>query len=480
VVPVLAKRWAELQAKYEQDKQKDALLAIPPSEDALPKPAPKLLWQQGQDKWHVDASPAITGDFVLVASAFLDDEKCGKRSLFCLKAADGSIVWEAPLNLNPWAGPTVAGQMVLVGCSNIRFDKKLIEKAQGEVVAVDLASGQVRWRQDMAGGVLSSIAVKGDVAVCTSTGGKVAALNCATGQPLWTYQAKQPFFGGAAIAGETVYVADLKAVVHALNLGNGTVEWTFDLGGDPSVQVRSEAFSSPTVHGGDLYLATCNVDGEADQPCYIVCLSDKRSALQTAAVPIIIDAERRRVSIPCRIAPRKLSWLKDIYPLEVIATYPTPRGQKAHETVLIFDSKPSDVHKALESFGLKPGKPVQGEGVLAAGPEVKISIEVPGPTGKPRLVAIEKVMVDTRTGLALSGMTWRFTGSVLRQPDPDKEERVYAADLSGTLISLLPVTDETVCQAELELRNGKLLHLETNRDLLPPEGTEVKLVIEAK
>ena len=58
---------------------------------------------------------------------------------------------------------------------------------------------------------------------------------------------------------------------------------------------------------------------------------------------------------------RKLPTLTQIYPLEVVACYPAPQGQKAHETVVTFEVKPSEVAKALESFGLKPGKPAVGE-----------------------------------------------------------------------------------------------------------------------
>jgi len=480
IAPRLEKLWADMTAKYDQDKQKDPVMAIPPNEDALPKALPKLLWQQGKDKWHIDAAPALAGDFILASSAFLDDEKVGLRSLLCLKAADGSQVWEAPLKLNPWAGPTVAGPLVLVGCSSIRFDTKLIAQAQGEIVAVELAGGKVRWRQELAGGVLSPIAVKGDVAVCTTTAGKVMGWSCANGQQLWTYDAKQPFFGGAAIAGDAAYAADLTGVVHAVGLADGKALWKLDVGADPSVQSKSMVFASPVVHGGDIYLASCNLEGAADQFCYIACLSDKTSGLKSADVPVTVDRQMRRVIVPCHIAPRKLPWLKDVYPLEVIATFPTPRGQKAHETVVIFDSKPSQVHKALESLGLKPGEPARGDGQLPTGAEVNVYLELPGVTGKPRLVPMDKVMVDSRTGKTLPVMSWHFTGSVMRQPDPDKPEKVYGADLTGTLISLLPVTDETVCQAKLEMKDGKLLRLETNKDLLPPEGTEAKLVIEAK
>jgi outer membrane protein assembly factor BamB len=480
VTQTLTKRWAELLAKYEAEKKKDPALAMPPGDDALPKPAPKLLWQQGKNKWHIDAPPVVAGDFVLVASAFLDDEKVGKRSLFCLKAADGSVVWESPVTFNPWAGPTVAGQTVLLGSSSIRFDRKLLAQAQGDVRAIDLATGQTRWTKTVTGGVLSPVAVKGDVAVYACTDGSVVARKHADSQRAWTYQGKAPFFGGPAIAGDVVYVADLNATVHALSLADGKALWTLDLASDPAIQSRAMVYASPVVHGGDLYIVTCNIDGEAGQSSYVVCLSDKQSTAPVAAAPVTVNKTQRSVVVPCRVAPRKLATLKEVYPLEVVATHPSPRGQKAHETVVVSDCKPSDIHKALQAVGLQPGKPVVGDEEVTTGPEVRVLLEVPGFTEKPRLIPLEKLIVDSRTGKTLPALTWHFTGSVMRQPNPDKDERVYGADLSGTLISLLPVTDETVCQAGISMKDGKLLRLDTNKNLLPAEGTEVKLIIEAK
>ena len=70
------------------------------------------------------------------------------------------------------------------------------------------------------------------------------------------------------------------------------------------------------------------------------------------------DGDDRR-----RRGARKLPTLDQIYPIEVIGTLPRPAGPEAHETVLTFKGvRPSDVHKALESLGLKPGKPAYGEG----------------------------------------------------------------------------------------------------------------------
>src|SRR5262245_14484069 len=97
-----------------------------------------------------------------------------------------------------------------------------------------------------------------------------------------------------------------------------------------------------------------------------------------APAGIVVDAKNRSITIPARIAPRKLAKLDQIYPVEVIACWPESKnGQKAHETVVVFEVKPSEVHKALEGFGLKAGKPAQGEGEKAEGPEVAVSLELP-------------------------------------------------------------------------------------------------------
>jgi hypothetical protein len=67
---------------------------------------------------------------------------------------------------------------------------------------------------------------------------------------------------------------------------------------------------------------------------------------------------------------------------------------------------------------------------------------------------------------------------VKRKADPTKEELSYGADISGTLIAIFPVTDETVFQTSLTMAEEKYLKLELNTKLLPKEGTAVKLVIE--
>jgi hypothetical protein len=191
-----------------------------------------------------------------------------------------------------------------------------------------------------------------------------------------------------------------------------------------------------------------------------------------------IDKAKRLIKIDAKIAPRKV--LDKIYPIEVIACWPHPKGKKAHETVVTIEAKPSAVHKGLLNLGLKAGKPVLGGEAIPKGPQVNLFLEFPGPDGSPKKVSIDKTMVDMRNGkLFPKKVKWLFTGSVMSKPDPNKDETMYGADIDGTLIAIFPVTDKTVLQGGLKFKDQEYLRLETNTKLLPKEGTAVKLVIEA-
>ena len=196
---------------------------------------------------------------------------------------------------------------------------------------------------------------------------------------------------------------------------------------------------------------------------------------------VIVDRAKRQIIIDAKIAPRKIDdpRFKEIYPIEVVACYPFPRGQKSHETVVTIEAKPSAVHQGLVALGLKPGAPVVGESKdPPQGPEVSIFLEFPGPDGQPKKVPIERTMVDIQTNKPLKTLKWRFTGSAMIKPDPNKEQTVYAADQSGTLIAIFPVTNQTVFQTNLTMKEEKFVKLETDKKLLPKEGTPVKLILE--
>ena len=164
----------------------------------------------------------------------------------------------------------------------------------------------------------------------------------------------------------------------------------------------------------------------------------------------------------------------------MVATHPHPQGQKAHETVINFQGiKPSMVHRALMELGVKPGQPARGNDAKPTGSELAVFLELPD-GDKTKRWPVEQVLIDTRTGKQPPTVTWHFTGSAARQPNPEKDELVYGADHSGTLITIFPVTDETVLQAGVGSDSEQSWRLETNAKVLPREGTPARLVLQVK
>ena len=177
------------------------------------------------------------------------------------------------MKFNPWAGPTVVGDLAIVGCSSIRLEPKDLAKAQGEVVAISLADGTIKWRRELPAGIVSTVAVKDQLAVFTGTDGKVRAWEIQTGQEKWSVDGNAPYFAGPAIAGNAIYVADLKGVVRAIAL-DGKPIWTFNLATDPAVQAPGMVYGSPVVSGGRLFVATCNIESGVKSTTVVVCLGN--------------------------------------------------------------------------------------------------------------------------------------------------------------------------------------------------------------
>jgi outer membrane protein assembly factor BamB len=268
-------KWKDLVAKYEEAKAKKDDLAIPPDEGQLLKFAPKKVWQKGEVKWHVDAAVNLAGDKLLVPTSYLDKEKVGERALYSLNAATGETLWKRELTYNPWGGATVAGDLAIVPGSSIGYYYKELRAAKGDVTAIDLKTGDVKWRKEIpTGGVVACAAVSDGLAVTTATDGKVRAFKVADGERAWLYDCKGPVFAPPAVAAGVVYVADLAGTVHAIDLKTGLAKWTFSLakeGGAPGM-----VYGGVTVHGGKLLVATCNLEGpNAGKETVVVCIGAK-------------------------------------------------------------------------------------------------------------------------------------------------------------------------------------------------------------
>lgn len=278
-LPAIAKmqdeKWKDLEKKYEEAKARKDDFAIPPDDSQLLKFEPKRVWQKGEKKWHVDAPVNLAGDKLLVPTSYLDKEKVGERALYALNAATGETVWKRELTYNPWGGATVAGDLAVVPGSSIGYYYKELKGAKGDVTALDLKTGDVKWRKEIpTGGVLGCVAVSDGLAVCTATDGKVRAYKLADGERAWLYDCKAPAFAPPAVAAGVVYAADLTGTVHAIDLKTGNPKWALSLpkeGGAPGM-----VYGGVTVHGGKLVVATCNLEGPwAGKETVVACIGSK-------------------------------------------------------------------------------------------------------------------------------------------------------------------------------------------------------------
>ena len=477
--------WRVLEEKYARMKETEPDFAVPPDPSSIPAGSVEGLWTAGADRWHVDAAVAVHGERLFAGSARIDDEEIGERLLLALSTRDGSVIWQTPLPWNPWGPPSIAEApgspaLVLAGLSSIRYDPAEIAGAKGGVIAAKVESGEVAWRLEVPGGVLAPLTISrsGALALFPCTDGAVRAVRTANGEVVWTNAGEAPLFAALALAEPRVYAADLDGGLRALDAASGREIWRLAPFAHPRVGLPGRIYAAPLVAGDRLFAASANFEGpHASAPTAVICVGEKGAggAGEAASAGVTIDRERRRVVVEAAIAPRKLPHLDGIYPLEVIAT--APDGKKAHETVLTSKARPSAIHAALESLGATAGKPGIGE-TPGSGPELDLLIEYEGPAGTRKRIPAGMAVVDRKTGLPLGAAArWRFTGSVLVRADPGKAEEMYGADGSGTLVTVYPVTGETVIQSVLGMEEEKLLELET-APWLPPVGSKAWLVIE--
>ncbi len=235
---------------------------------------------KGKQKWKVKlgamkASPSVRGDRVYVGN--LD----GK--FFCLKASDGSLVWQFETEGEIMAGCNFHGTNVLIGshdstlyCLDADGKKVWDVKTDGPVngtpavigdttfVAgcdsifhiLDAKTGKELGAVDLGGQAAATAAIANDVAYVGTMANTVVAVDLKKKEKAWTFEAavrQQPFYSSAA-AGELVVAGSRDKKVYALNPKTGKQAWAFTTEG--------QVDASPVIVGGRVYVGCLNDGGE--------------------------------------------------------------------------------------------------------------------------------------------------------------------------------------------------------------------------
>ena len=170
--------------------------------------------------------PAVAGDHLYAASC--------SGSVFGLRRADGDFVWVYDARDDggrpEYHGTSIVTDDVIV----IATDDRRAE-AVGHVYALDRTTGEPRWKQPFAIGVMTDLIPVGDVLYFATLTEQVVALKLASGEPVWTFEAGSAVKGFFAtstplVAESRVFFGGIDGTLHALNRETGEKVWSRSLG----------------------------------------------------------------------------------------------------------------------------------------------------------------------------------------------------------------------------------------------------------
>jgi len=166
--------------------------------------------------------------------------------------------------------------------------------------------------------------------------------------------------------------------------------------------------------------------------------------------------------------------------LELIATTEGPNS-RGHEAIVTINAKPSEIHLALLTLGLKPGHPMINKHVEGrflpdppSGPGLHVFFvyQVKGQTIQ---TPAHEWVIDQATGQPLADTHWLFTGSQFRQW---QGKEYYMADENGNAVSLVNFGDDLIVRQTDTTQNNDGQDLQLNEAAALPYGTPLILRIQ--
>jgi outer membrane protein assembly factor BamB len=195
-----------------------------------------------------DATPGVA-DGTVVCGSF-------DNYVYAVDAATGEQVWRYDTGGIVRSSPTIVDGTVYIGahCQSAECAQFTPDEAVGELLALDLATGELLWSFETTAGIVATPAVAENAVFTGASTGELTALDRATGETLWSYAADALISSSPAVVDGTIYLGDVRGTFHAVDAVSGTAEWTHE-----SEQTRNFP-SSPAVDEETVYIGG-NYDG---------------------------------------------------------------------------------------------------------------------------------------------------------------------------------------------------------------------------
>jgi outer membrane protein assembly factor BamB len=215
--------------------------------------------QDGTVRWKVNVNniptppeqPVIVNDILYLEASRLDPDTV--TVVYALRIQDGSVLWhyQTPGYLTTRKLTVAAGLVYLA----------LGGPAPSPLLALDAATGALKWQASLPGLATSAPAVAGGLVILSDSDGSVQALQTETGALVWSYPLETPGeVSTLTAANDLVYVGGTDGTLVALQASDGAVRW----------RIHLAHAALPVVAQGILYA----VPVEGDQPLYALHAND--------------------------------------------------------------------------------------------------------------------------------------------------------------------------------------------------------------
>lgn len=164
----------------------------------------------GQGRYYNQLTPAIDREFIFAASA--------DGTVVAVNRADGDVVWRNRTDKAISGGVGAAAGMVLFGTR------------EAEVIALDQISGNELWSTAVSSEVVSAPQTNGNIVVLQTVDGKLIGLEAVTGEQRWIYETTIPALtlrgsSKPVLTGNTVIAGFSNGMIAAVNAQNGFLLW---------------------------------------------------------------------------------------------------------------------------------------------------------------------------------------------------------------------------------------------------------------
>jgi outer membrane protein assembly factor BamB len=193
---------------------------------------------EGRPRWRrmygdIETTPLLYEGRIYVANSW--------GSLLCVDPREGDLVWQFDLTGNRAmkgirSSPAAGGGLVVFGADD------------GAVYALDLQTGQQRWRTETNAAVAAPPSIADGKVFVGNLNGMLHAIDLESGQIRWTHNAGAPTFSNALLVREYAVFCTLGGSVLALRTSDGSIAWETDIG--------SPMNSGPVAAGEYLYVGT--------------------------------------------------------------------------------------------------------------------------------------------------------------------------------------------------------------------------------